>query len=204
MTAGEVFEVAVERTLWLETGGDLEGGAPTDDPRDPGGYTRWGIAARYHPEVLLGSFDLDAAIAIYRREYWARFELWRLAEELPLVAAALFDLVVNPGPGGGVKVAQRAVNWIRLPRELFLAADGKLGPKTRAALRRAGRRNEADLLAAFAAFRVRYYVQVSEKRPQSRAFARGWLRRSFQDFLLVWPAGHPVERFYAPRGGPVL
>ena len=61
--AGDRFARAIERVLEHE-GGDA------DDPRDPGGKTRWGISQRAYPFLDLSTLTREAAIALYRRDAW--------------------------------------------------------------------------------------------------------------------------------------
>ena len=41
----------------------------TDDPRDPGGLTRWGISAAAHPGVDIRNLTRELAAEIYRTSY---------------------------------------------------------------------------------------------------------------------------------------
>ena len=61
--AGDRFARAIERVL------DHEGG-DADDPRDPGGKTRWGISQRAYPFLDLSTLTREGAIALYRRDAW--------------------------------------------------------------------------------------------------------------------------------------
>jgi hypothetical protein len=48
---------------------DLEGYV-SDDKADKGGYTKYGIAQQYHPNVNVPLLTKDQAIQIYLDEYW--------------------------------------------------------------------------------------------------------------------------------------
>lgn len=81
----ENFDTAFELTIGLE-------GRPSDDPSDPGGFTIWGLASRYHPEVNRAT-PLSYAKKVYLEQYWipsgcdeARFPM----------DICLFDSAVNP------------------------------------------------------------------------------------------------------------
>ena len=74
----------------------LEGGY-VNDPNDPGGETKYGIAKRNHPDVDIKSLTPELAEAIYKVEYWDKLHCdgysnvqfrWKL-----------FDIAVNQGPG---------------------------------------------------------------------------------------------------------
>ena len=91
----ESFDKAFELTIGLE-------GKPTDDPRDPGGYTKWGLSQRYNP-VVNEDTTLEQAKQIYREKYWTPAGCD--AAPFPM-DICLFDSQVNPQndpklPGGG-------------------------------------------------------------------------------------------------------
>lgn len=65
-------------------------GPPTDDPKDPGGFTIWGLSSKYNPEVRR-DMTYDEAKAVYRAKYW-RSDCSRAAWPLDLV---FFDSHVN-------------------------------------------------------------------------------------------------------------
>lgn len=66
-------------------------GPPTDDPADPGGFTVWGLASKYHPGITRDT-TYEQARAIYRAEYW-RPDCARAPWPLDL---CFFDGHVNP------------------------------------------------------------------------------------------------------------
>jgi len=177
MAPPDAFERAVARTIELETSGRADG-APHDDPADPGGATRWGIAQRSHPGVNVLALSRAEAVEIYRRQYWRPLKLDRVAA--PEVACKLFDVSVNVGRRPAVKIAQRAVSWLRRSDGLLpLKADGRLGPLTVAALNReTDRRGPAELLAELRYEQRAYYRRIVSRRPASGRFARGWSRRA--------------------------
>ena len=73
----------------------LEGGY-VNDPRDPGGETKYGIAKRAHPELDIKNLTLEQAQDIYRREYWnaAACDMHPWED-----AICTFDCAVNQGVG---------------------------------------------------------------------------------------------------------
>lgn len=66
-------------------------GPPTDDPSDPGGFTIWGLASKYNPEVMRYT-TYEQAKQIFRTKYW-RSDCSRAAWPLDL---CFFDGNVNP------------------------------------------------------------------------------------------------------------
>lgn len=135
-------------------------GGYVNDPNDPGGETIWGITRRDHPEAWAqGRPTIEAAKAIYRKQYWdvVRGDDWPEGYDL-----AVFDAAINQGTGPAVMMAQKA---------LGVTIDGKAGPQTVSAARAAGREGIALCLAERA---LRY--------AQTRGFDRygkGWLKRTY-------------------------
>lgn len=90
--------------LWTAVGRsilEVEGGY-VNHPNDPGGETKYGISKRAYPNLDIRNLTPEAALAIYRRDYW---------DKLPpgLEPAArwfLFDCAVNHG-------VSRASTWHR-------------------------------------------------------------------------------------------
>jgi lysozyme family protein len=80
----------------------LEGGY-SDDPRDAGGKTCYGITeAVARANGYAGAMDklpLDKARTIYKSQYWDTLNLDAIDALAPIVAAKLFDMAVNCGVG---------------------------------------------------------------------------------------------------------
>jgi lysozyme family protein len=159
------FETALDMVLRFE-GGD------TDDPRDAGGFTRFGISIRFAGSIYL---DLDGdgkttkedmkaltrkkAAAIYREHFWDRV----IGERLPpAVAMAVFDFAVNCG----VPSASR-----RLQRAIGAKADGRIGEKTIAAAWK------IDPMASVADLTARRCKKYAETK-QVKIYGLGWMRRA--------------------------
>ncbi len=133
-------------------------GGYVNDPLDPGGETKFGIAKRSYPHVDIKALTRDQAITIYRRDFWDRAQ----GEKLPRsFAFQALDAAVNHGIGNAVRWMQRAAK---------VADDGIIGPMTLAAV---GRTDPADLVLRFNAERLRFYAKLST----FDAFGRGWVNR---------------------------
>ena len=79
------FDDAFAITIGLE-------GHPTNDQRDPGGFTIWGLARRYHPEVGPHT-AIEYAKKVYLEEYWIPSG----CDDAPFpMDICLFDAAVNP------------------------------------------------------------------------------------------------------------
>ena len=136
-------------------------GKETDDPNDPGGYTKFGIAQNKHPDIDVRSMTLDDAQAFYRRTYWNPMQCDAMH---PTIGTLLFDSAVNQGVSGATKIIQRA---------LKITVDGALGPMT---LRAINAQQPSELACRFLAVRSVDYTH-------DEGFARngeGWLYRCFR------------------------
>lgn len=148
------FERAVGLVLELE-------GADSNHPNDNGQLTRWGLSQRAHPTLDFDSLTREKAIAIYKREYWAKI----LGDELPAaLALVLFDWAVHAGRGTAVQRLQRLVGATQ---------DGILGKRTLAA---ALRFEPRALVLELLRLRSRELVELAEK-PGQGVFAVGWQAR---------------------------
>ena len=144
------FDRAVEMVLAHE-------GGYVNDPRDPGGETRFGISKRAYPDVDILRLTEDEAKAIYRRDYWDKIR----PDEIPEpIAICLFDAAVNMGRDKAVRLLQRACG---------VAQDGVMGGNTIAAANRL-----VDPVVRFSAERVIAYTGIRG----FDTFGKGWLRRT--------------------------
>lgn len=136
-----------------------EEGGLADDPRDPGGLTKFGISQRQYPDVDIRALTIDDAKALYQRDYWHPVH----GDDLPRPwALSVFDTAVNMGVGTAIRLMQDA---------LGVMVDGKLGPRTITAARDADNRK----LARFYALRAIRYAE----NPNFKTYGYGWLTRSF-------------------------
>ena len=138
-------------------------GGYVNDPRDPGGETKYGISKRAYPKEDIKNLTLDRAKLLYKRDYWDAVE----AESIPGAARLmLFDCAVNTGVGMAKKLLQRAVGT---------KDDGIIGPKTRAAIS-----NTPDLAMKFAGYWLQYYTDL----PGWPTYGKGWTRRVANDLRM--------------------
>jgi lysozyme family protein len=71
----------------------IEGGL-VNDPKDPGGVTKYGISKRQYPDVDIANLTVEQAKAIYLRDYWNTHDLDSLEYGKALL---VFDTAVNGG-----------------------------------------------------------------------------------------------------------
>ena len=151
------FDKVIPLTLQFE-------GGYVNDPDDPGGETNFGISKRSYPDVDIANLTREGAIAIYKRDFWDRPELGTLPDP---IGAKLFDLSVNMGLQGAVKVLQRALGTV--------VEDGVLGPKTRAVC---GAKDPYAVVDDMCTTAEDHYRGIVALRPRSAKFLKGWLRRA--------------------------
>jgi len=176
----------------------FEGGY-VHDPLDRGGETFRGISRVSNPDwpgwklidqakaqgartaklinaAFARDWEMEQAVAVlYYRRYWRPFEGLGASDR---VMAKLFDTAVNVGVAGAVKTLQRAVNELDPAPEL--AADGIIGPKTRAGLGSliAVPGGEDRFLTAFCRMQETYYRDIVRRNPSQAKYLGGWLRRA--------------------------
>lgn len=162
----------------------LEGGGTLHQVKgDPGGRTVYGIAENHHPEMFRPTPPTEAqAIDFYRRKYWDPLRLGELDNQA--VADEIFEFAANastPRVGEAnvaVRIAQEAVNDVgarmRLPH---VGEDGKMGPRTLAALNALGV-GTVEALAWDGRFNLRQLVFYRGLRQDLvERFFVGWSRR---------------------------
>lgn len=138
-----------------------EEGGYTNDPKDPGGETNFGISKRAHPQVDIKGLTIEEAKSIYRYLYW---DTCRCESLPPKLALAVFDSAVNQGAGTAIKMLQSAVGAIQ---------DGIIGPAT---IERANYADVNSIMARFMTERVMRYT-LSTSFP---VYGRGWISRTMR------------------------
>jgi lysozyme family protein len=153
-----LFEPAVDITL------ENEGSALVDDPKDPGGLSRWGISHRSYPTVDIRNLTREDAAQIYRRDWW-KYD--GIIDQR--VANKIFDMTVNMGHAA-IYLLQEIVLQIVRP-------DGIYGEVTEAGVNRF---DPNALLTAYKAKLAAHYEAIVAANPAEAKFLAGWLRRANQ------------------------
>jgi lysozyme family protein len=147
------FDDVFERVIGHE-------GGYVNNPKDPGGETKYGISKRSYPNLDIAGLTLEDAKGIYRLDFWGPLR----CEELPRpVDEFLFDFGVNSGVMRASKALQEAAG---------VQQDGKIGPRTLAAVK------SKDPLSIVRLLFVERALVFSRQREVS-VFGRGWFGRLY-------------------------
>jgi lysozyme family protein len=145
---------------------------------DPGNYyngqllgTNHGISAPVARENgWMGAMeDLPYwyALEIYKRVYWTELDL----VQNQAVATKIYDMRVQFGPAGGIKIAQKALQSLGWQ----IGVDGGLGPLTTEAINRSDAQN---LMVTLCAEMERAYRADVAANPSKLEWLAGWITRA--------------------------
>jgi lysozyme family protein len=156
-------------------------GGYVDHSADKGGPTNLGITQATLSKYLgrpaskadVRALSRETAVEIYRAGY---FEAPRLSLLPEWAQAQSYDCTVLHGVSGGVKLVQRAAGAV---------VDGKLGPKTAAAVAGMGDR---DFNLALLTARLEKFAGIVAADPTQMVFLLGWLRRAVAAYRQTLPA----------------
>ena len=85
----------------------IEGGY-VNDPKDPGGETKYGISKRAYSTVDIANLTVEGAKEIYKRDYWDKCS----CDDLPLGRDVLvFDTAVNMGVSVAMDFLTQSTDW---------------------------------------------------------------------------------------------
>ncbi len=161
------FQTALAFTLSQE-------GCYSDDPRDHGGATNYGITQRTydawntsHGMALqpVRNIDMDMVDAIYQAIYWTPVHCSEMPDRLGMCA---FDFAVNSGVHQALATLQRC---------LGTGPDGRWGPKTAALVSALDQEAETALVVSYLDARRDFYQDIVDRNPAQHVFLTGWLRR---------------------------
>lgn len=182
----------IERKKILDFILGVEGGY-SNDPRDAGGETKYGIADMAdgrrdgmtdvdgdgRPDTRIAGLTLEQAQEIYVRQYVAPFDA--LPWPVSLVVA---DAAVQHDPRDAAKMLQRAVN--ALAGRQVVMVDGRIGPLTLTAMRA---HRPRELAHRIITERLAHYAQCKSWS----AHGRGWtLRMVDLGRAMDWQGGEVV------------
>lgn len=162
------FSVCCHFVIGMEGGDRI-----TNNSKDPGGLTRWGISQRAFPLHDIITLTRDEAEALYETHYWDKAK----CADLPLPLAAIhFDAAVNQGLNAAALMLQST---------LMVKPDGDIGPVTLAAAKRG---NVRSYVTEYAARRMHRYALTGN----FDAFGLGWSRRLMACVAFALQLAEPV------------
>lgn len=164
----------------------VEGGY-VNDPKDPGGETKYGITvkvARAHGyQGKMIDLTEQQAFDIYYSDYVTgpRFDqVYNTGCEK--LAAELIDTGVNMGPAIASKFLQRWLTALNNEGKQYpdLVPDGMIGPRTISALNqliaiRGAAQVDRALTSACNSLQASRYLELAEAKSSNEAFLWGWL-----------------------------
>ena len=153
------FDEIIERVL------EHEGGY-INDPNDLGGETNFGITKRFYPDLDIKNLTKQQAVKIYFDDYWIKNKVDKMPKQLRHI---YFDMCINMGKRTAVKILQGAA----IGKGAKIDLDGGLGPATFKAITNL----EKERVRAY---RVKYYCDIINNKPEQEKFYYGWFKRSLQ------------------------
>lgn len=162
-------------------------GYVSDHKADTGGYTKYGISQKAHPEVDVRNMTLEDAKRIYYRKYWLPN---RCDQQSFKVALFVMDMAVNSGNKAAAKALQRCTNLaLAGTGNKPLAVDGIIGECT---LMESKHVPEDTLVSILLAYRISFYFNLVHKNPSQKVFLKGWMNRLAK--INLFAAGIPAGK----------
>lgn len=153
-------------------------GVITNAPADRGGVTRFGIAAKWHPELVDTDFFSSSmtpqeafpiAEHAYETQYVPVLHLDALTSDA--VATAMLSFGVLEGTLEAVTVLQNAIVMLGTP----ITVDGKMGPATVAA---ANSSDPQKLITAVVQLQKAHFAHIAAVNPSQAVWVHGWDNRA--------------------------
>lgn len=166
-------------------------GGYVNNPRDPGGETKFGISKATYPHLNIKSLTREQAKDIYYRDFWLKYKI----NEIPgkFTAAKVMDIFVQFNPKTAATIIQKAINFLEDECD-GVKVDGIYGVNTRLALVRCHRRVGDEVMAcAISGFHFARYVDRVQESPKSKAFVGGWTRRAIMPAFECLNIGDTVQ-----------
>lgn len=134
----------------------------------------WKIVDKYKPlkwnQKIQNSELEQLVIEIYDSKYYQPIKADKINSDM--IRTHLYDMVVNAGTGGAVKILQKAINKVY---GISIAVDGAIGNITLTYANNKAKLNE--LVNEFINQRRIYYQDLANRKPTNQKFLKGWLNR---------------------------
>lgn len=170
-----------------------EGVVYTNDPRDAGGPTKFGITQKTYESyvghlVLLNEIkemSVETAKQVYTSLYWVPLSCDKMT--LFPVATAIFDTGALYGIGVAATTAQRAINTCQ--QDATVAIDGHIGAATLSYL---NANDPKPFIVAYHSLVLDRIDVVIENNPKDEIFRKGWTARADR-LLTLLDVGAVIE-----------
>ncbi|MBN1604736.1 MAG: hypothetical protein JW915_24215 [Chitinispirillaceae bacterium] len=154
-----MFEKAVNLILKYE-------GAYVNDPKDPGGETKFGISKKSYPTLDIKNLSIADAKSIYYRDYWLPCRCDEVDYKIALI---IFDTAVNMGVVLAVELLQKSCS---------VKTDGIFGSQTMA---KVAVMDPLFLITTYCSYRMMEYVKMKN----FRYYGHGWTKRTIETAIMA-------------------
>lgn len=166
----------------------VEGEKYTNDPRDSGGPTKYGVTQKSYSNYLGRNVSAQEIQRLTREQaydyYWKKHFVTPNFDKVfamsALIGTEVVDTGVNMGEARAGMFLQTALNAFNLNGTKYpdLRVDGAVGIGTLECLQKylkwRGRDGERVLHAALNALQGAFYLDLAARRPKDEAFTYGW------------------------------
>jgi lysozyme family protein len=154
----------------------IEGGI-SDDPRDRGRLTKYGISTRYYPEALNPNFGVEDAVKIYT-DIAIKAKVPEIIQATGSyeLGAAILTNAINPDLRRAALLLQGFLVNIGYPVKI----DGVIGPQTIEAVS-VGFQTHPDFVLRYRDTMVGWWIGHAVSSQQMH-YIKGWIRRMGQAF----------------------
>lgn len=166
-------------------------GRYTDDYRDSGGPTRWGVTqrqARAHGYAGdMREISREKAVEILTQSFWIKPGFDRVERFIPALAAQLFDFGVLAGPHSAIRILQRCLNVLNLNGANFpdIKVDGLMGDVSTVCLgafiKLRGEEGEMVLCEMARSLCGAYLIDLVERRSKDEKYIYGWFKNRIME-----------------------
>lgn len=145
-----------------------EGGATVvNNPKDPGGLTKYGISKRSYPGLDIANLTEQQAKDITYDDYYTPLSIGAFVDDR--IAWQVFDFGYNAGVVKSAKTIQKIVG---------AKEDGNIGPKSINLINLF--EGEFPLFILFMSERLKYYMKIVDRKQSQIIFLKGWILRTVE------------------------
>lgn len=164
------FNKIISKVLENEGGYD-------NDPKDPGGETKYGISKKTYPNLNIKDLTKDEAIEIYRKDWYKKWDMDVISSER--IAYKVLDAIINIGPGrfnivlGGIGLPRMEINSKESRIKVFQELNYWLLTNTKEKEDIAIKQIKVNL--------EKFYTNLTITHPKLKVYLHGWLKRAYRE-----------------------